>query len=127
MTELVSRLALVALGGAAGALGRYLLVLASARLLDGDWPLGTWLANVVGSFVIGVLASMFALRGAPDGWRLLWIVGVLGGFTTFSSFSLETVLLIQQHQLLRAGGYVLASVAVCLCATWLGIMAGRRF
>ena len=127
MMELAQRLALVAVGGAVGALGRYLLVLASARMLEGGWPLGTWLAKVAGSFVIGVLASVFALRGAPDSWRLLWIVGVLGGFTTFSSFSLETVLLVQQHQMLRAGGYVLASVAVCLCATWLGIMAGRRF
>lgn len=105
---------LIVLAGAGigGAL-RHGVNLASLRLFgSGGFPFGTLFVNVVGSFLMGLIAEYFALRsGLPQHWRLFLTTGVLGGFTTFSSFSLETALIYERGEVLTAFAYVLASVA----------------
>ncbi|MGJ8670141.1 MAG: fluoride efflux transporter CrcB [Oceanococcus sp.] len=114
----------VAIGGALGACARYGL---SRLLMQVSWPLATLCANVLGSFLIGILFIHIATRLGTQhpAWQLLGI-GLLGGFTTFSSFSLETLRLIEQGRVGIAASYVLSSVALCLLAAYLGLILGRR-
>lgn len=112
---------LVALGGAAGSVARY----GAFRLwpwTPGGFPVPTFTVNVVGSFAIGLIYMYVAARGASaDNARLFWMTGVLGGFTTYSAFALETTLL----GFSMAGlGYVVATVAGCLLAAVLGMKIG---
>jgi len=112
---------LVALGGALGSLARYGLGLAAARWLGAGLPWGTLMVNVLGGLAMGVLAA----RAGPDqvALRLALGVGVLGGFTPFSAFSLETVRLLQQHPstgIAYAAASVLLSVGACWAGLWLG-------
>ncbi len=109
-------LPLIALGGAIGSVLRYLFIAA----LGAPW--GTAGVNVLGSLTIGVL---FVLLDARVGWQLLLMTGVMGGFTTFSAFSLDTLKLMQQGQPLQAAAYVLASVALSLIAVALGVAIAR--
>lgn len=109
----------IALGSALGGCARYAM---STYIGNGGFPWGTLAVNVLGCFLIGVLATM--LDATP--WRQLLIVGFCGGFTTFSSFGLETLNLIRDGQLTRAGAYIVASVAVCLIAVWAGHLAANR-
>jgi len=114
---------LVALGGAIGAAGRYGVSLAMPMRPDG-WPWATFGINVLGSLMIGVLSGWLAARaGAGEAWRLFLGVGVAGGFTTFSAFGLETVHLLRRGEILLAGAYCLASVALCVAAVWCGLRA----
>jgi CrcB protein len=113
----------VAVGGALGTMGRYWLSGLVARLIGETFPWGTLLINVSGSFIIGVFA---ALTG-PDGrifvgstTRQFVMVGLCGGFTTFSSFSLQTLNLMNDGEWFRAGGNIVLSVALCLIAVWAG-------
>ena len=121
-------LILVALGGAFGACARYLLGIQTTRLLGPGWPFGTFAANVIGGLAMGVLVGVLAHRGGADQerWRLLLAVGVLGGFTTFSSFSLETALMIERRAYGQAGLYVSASVVLSIVALFAGLMLMRR-
>ena len=105
-------LPLIALGGALGAVLRYLMVSAIGA------PVGTLAVNVVGSFAIGVL---FVWLGGREGWQLFLMTGVLGGFTTFSAFSLDTLKLVLSGQALPAAVYVVGSVALSLAAVALGV------
>lgn len=107
----------IALGGALGAVLRYLVGLAVA------FPLGTLTVNVVGSFLIGAMWVWVQQRGAALGPFLM--IGLLGGFTTFSTFSLDTIRLVEDGRMGAAGGYVLASVVLALVACWAGLMMGR--
>jgi CrcB protein len=112
---------LVALGGAAGSVARY----GAYRLwpvAGGGWPVATLTVNVVGSFAIGLLYMYVAARaGSAENARLFWMTGVLGGFTTYSAFALETVLL----GFSTAGvAYVAATVIGCLAAALLGMKVG---
>ncbi|WP_333817844.1 fluoride efflux transporter CrcB [Tabrizicola sp.] len=109
-------LPLIALGGAIGSMLRYLMVAAIGA------PWGTAAVNVLGSFTIGVL---FILLDSRIAWQLFLMTGVIGGFTTFSAFSLDTLKLIQQGQSLQAAAYVLASVALSLIAVALGVALAR--
>lgn len=109
-------LPLVALGGAIGSVLRYLMVAAIGA------PIGTAAVNLVGSFVIG---AVFVLFDARASWQLFLMTGVLGGFTTFSAFSLDTLKLVQSGQTLQAAFYVLASVALSLFAVALGVALAR--
>lgn len=119
----------IALGGALGSLLRFVLGGWLQRGLESrlpvllGFPIGTMLVNVSGSFVIGLLASLKVAGGesllSPP-MRLFLLVGVCGGYTTFSSFSLETLQLADKGEWARAGVNVLVSVAVCLLAVWLG-------
>jgi len=113
----------VALGGALGSIGRYAVSGLVATGFGETFPWGTLVVNVVGSFIIG----FFATLTAPDGrlfvggtTRQFVMTGVCGGFTTFSSFSLQTMNLINEGEYLYAGGNVLGSVMTCLIALWLG-------
>ena len=118
----------VAAGAALGGVARYGLSGLIARGFGETFPWGTLIVNVVGSFLIGVIAVVTG----PDGRLLVgtaarqfMMVGVLGGFTTFSSFSLQTLTLIQDGEWLYAAGNVLSSVLLCLIAVWLGAVAGN--
>jgi CrcB protein len=109
-------LSLIALGGAAGSILRYLMVSAIGA------PIGTAAVNVLGSFIIGVL---FILLGSREGWQVLLMTGLMGGFTTFSAFSLDTLKLVEAGQPLQAAAYVLGSVALSLIAVALGVALAR--
>lgn len=117
---------LVALGGALGSAGRYALASSLARhAASGAFPLGTFVVNVIGCLAIGVLAGQID-RAA---WftaeaRLFLMTGLLGGFTTFSAFGLETFSLLRRGDLFVAAGYAGLSVAVGLAAVALGFAAG---
>ena len=118
---------LVAAGGAFGASIRHLFSGAALRLLGAGWPYGTFAINVIGSLLMGVLAGWLAFRG--DGgqqWRLLLGTGVLGGFTTFSAFSLEAALMIERREYLPAAAYVVGSAAVAIAALFAGLWLARR-
>jgi fluoride exporter len=97
-------------GGAIGAALRYLAGLALAARGENDWPWGTFAVNIAGGFAMGLLAASVLKGSASDGMRLFVGVGVLGGFTTFSAFSLESFNMIQRGDLGLALGYVVASV-----------------
>lgn len=122
----------VALGGAFGSVARFgLNELVSARF-GTNFPWGTMTVNVIGSFVIGLLAA-FTLpesRLHPEARTLatqFLMVGVCGGFTTFSSFSLQTLNFVRDREWLYAGGNILLSVVLCVLATWLGYLLGSIF
>lgn len=117
---------IVFLGGGIGAVARYGLQGFVHRLTGADFPYGTLTVNLLGSLAIGVLMVSLEERFAssPD-LRLFLAVGVLGGFTTFSSFSFETMALLREGDFLAGGFNVCASVAGCLGATWLGMALGR--
>ncbi len=118
----------IALGGALGSVTRFWLNgLVSARF--DTFPAGTLVINVIGSFVIGIFGALTVSEGrmSSDGRAFATqfvMIGICGGFTTFSSFSLQTLKLLQEREWLYAGGNVLLSVLLCLVATWLGYMLG---
>jgi CrcB protein len=120
-------LAAIALGGALGSVARYLLANAVQGAAGRQFPLGTLTVNVVGCLLIGfVYVWMLERTAATVPVRAFWIVGVLGGFTTFSSFSLETFNLIVEAAYGRALANAALSVVLCLGATWLGVVIGRQ-
>jgi CrcB protein len=122
----VERFVLVAVGGAAGSVLRYLTAGLALRWLGVDFPYGTLIVNVVGSFFIG-LAQALAEDAAvlPEPARLFLSAGVLGGFTTYSAFSFETVRLIELAAYGRAVTNVTVTTLVCLAVCMLGVAAGR--
>ena len=124
----MERLVLVFVGGGAGALARHLTGQLTLRALGPAWPHGTFAVNVVGGLLMGLLAGWLAHRGGEHQmrWALLLGVGLLGGFTTFSAFSLETVLMLQKKAFGQAGAYVMASVVLSVAAVWLGLLLSRR-
>ena len=107
----------VALGGALGAAGRYLLSLIP---LSAGFPLTTLLTNFLGAVVIGAVAQAAGQLPLSPGAVLFLKSGLCGGFTTFSTFSLETVTLLERGRWLAGGGYALSSVALCLGGVLLG-------
>jgi len=120
----------VALGGALGSVGRFWLATLIIARFGENFPFGTLLVNVTGSFVIGILAALGATGGgafASEGFKQFFFVGICGGYTTFSAFSLQTLQLVQRREWLFAGGNVLLSVALCLIAVWLGYLLGAAF
>jgi fluoride exporter len=117
---------IVAVGGAVGSVCRFLTGVVVTRLVGPAFPWGTLTVNVVGSFAIGFLAELVARKlNASMEMRLLIVVGFLGGFTTFSSFSLDTIALIERGATAAALSYVLASVVISLLATFGGLAFGR--
>jgi CrcB protein len=106
-----------------GALARYALSLWIAARVSSGWPWATFTINILGSALIGALIGWTAGRVSHEPWRLLLGVGVLGGFTTFSSYSLETVHLVERNDLIGAALYSIGSVmaggAACFIALWL--------
>lgn len=117
----------IATGGVCGALLRYWVSNGIGNLFGRDFPYGTLTVNVLGSFLIGLLSFILLPRFETNPeLRLALIVGLLGSFTTFSSFSLETIGLLQEGAIFRAFTNVILSVALCLLATWIGILAARQ-
>ena len=118
----------VAVGGALGAVSRYSFGLVALALFGNRFPWATLGVNVVGSFLIGLAAVLIGDR-IVDGelWRPLIIVGFLGAFTTFSAFSLDTLLLLQQGNYNTALAYMLGSVALCLGGTVSGMQLAKIF
>ncbi|MGZ8363951.1 MAG: fluoride efflux transporter CrcB [Caulobacteraceae bacterium] len=124
----MEKLLLVFVGGGAGSMTRYLVGQQLLRLAGPDWPWGTFTVNIVGGMLMGALAGWLAHAGtgAQTKWALLLAVGFLGGFTTFSAFSLETALMIERKAFSGAAAYALASVLLSVGALWLGLMLSRR-
>jgi len=118
---------LVGAGGAIGAMSRYGLSAVIGRLWPMSFPLATLLINIIGSVAMGLFVGLMArlMPGWADDARLFAAVGILGGFTTFSAFSLDTIVLIERGELLQAGFYVLLSVVVCVIGLYLGLLATR--
>ena len=117
----------VALGGALGAVLRYLLGSAMMDLSGGGFPYGTLTVNIVGSLVMGFLFFYFGGRVSDDSiLRPLIFVGILGGFTTFSAFSIETLVLLNQGDYVRSGLNVILSVALCIMAAALGMLIAKQ-
>ena len=117
----------VALGGALGSMARFWMASAVAAVTGLAFPWGTLAINVIGSFVIGMVFALTGPGGRLDvssDARIFVMVGLCGGFTTFSSFSLQTLMLLQDGYLLRAGAYILGSVVLCLLFVWLGFLLG---
>ncbi len=116
----------VAVGGAIGSTSRYLCVRGVARLVGDGFPWGTMIVNVLGGFLIGALVSAFALRFvAGDNLKAFLFIGVLGGFTTFSAFTLEVAYFLHQGQLGAAFLYATGSVIVSLAAFMTGLLLVR--
>ncbi len=114
----------VALGGAIGAVCRYLTGVLAVRVMGHGFPWGTLAVNVVGSFLMGVLVVVLAKKGGNHLAPLL-MTGMLGGFTTFSAFSLDAVTLFERGQVATAGLYVLTSVLLSILALVLGLLLAR--
>jgi CrcB protein len=111
--------------GIGGAL-RHGVNVAAAKLFGYRFPFGTLIVNVLGSFLIGLLAGWFAFRpGVPQDMRLFLTTGILGGFTTFSAFSLDAALLIERHAYALAAAYMVGSVTASLVALFLGLALFR--
>jgi CrcB protein len=124
---MLDRYLLVFFGGGAGALMRYVAGSAIVQRYGGRFPLGTVVINITGSFLIGLLMTLLTERFQPHpNWRLLLVTGVLGGYTTFSSFEYET------YQAVRGGSHwmgvinVVGSVVVGYVAVWLGALIAAR-
>ncbi len=116
---MIQSLCWIALGGAVGATGRFLLT--TWLFVPGQFPWPTLLINIAGSFAIGLLWGLGFQQPWFEAWgRYLLVVGVLGGFTTFSAFSLETVGLVEGGRVTEAVIYVVASVLTCVASAWLG-------
>lgn len=123
----MTKVLLVALGGAVGAVARYGAGALALRLVGPGWPWGTLAVNIVGGLLMGLLAGWLPARAVGgESLRPLLSVGVLGGFTTFSAFSLETALMIERREWAAAGAYVAASVILSIAALLLGLWLSRR-
>ena len=118
----------VALGGALGSVARYAVGVQATRAFGGGWPYGTLIVNIVGGLAMGALAAWLAhaMPAGQERWRALLGVGLLGGFTTFSAFSLETALMIERRAFGAAGAYVALSVGLSVAALFAGLILTRR-
>jgi CrcB protein len=116
----------IAAGGAVGAVARYVVMVGVARLWGSAFPWGTLTVNVVGSFILGALVEILALVWSPgEGVRALLVVGMLGAFTTFSTFSLDVVTLYERGALAAAAAYIIASVVLSVAALFAGLWVFR--
>lgn len=115
----------IALGGAAGAVSRYLLATWVHSLWEHSWPVGTLLVNMVGSFSIGIIFVLIERQILHTGWRGVLMVGFLGAFTTFSTFSLEVIALLENGHTTHALGYMAASAVLCVLMAGVSIQLTR--
>jgi CrcB protein len=122
----------VAIGGALGSVGRFWLGGLVAARFGETFPLGTLFVNVTGSFLIGLIGALTVSEGRMDSQSRaiavqLLMTGVCGGYTTFSSFSLQTLNLLRDREWLYAGGNIFLSIVLCMIAVWLGYLLGSIF
>ena len=123
----MTRYLAVMLGGAIGAVSRFAMGTAVTRLYSGPFPLATFLINISGSFLIGLLMGWLLNRPGVDAhWRLFLVTGILGGYTTFSSFEWESLVSLRSGSNSTALLYLISSVVVGLIAAWLGLMIANR-
>ncbi|HQV40601.1 MAG: fluoride efflux transporter CrcB [Moraxellaceae bacterium] len=121
-------LLLVAIGGALGSMARYSTAAAVNRMMQSAFPWGTLVVNVAGSLLIGMLMVLLFKAGEwRENGRFLLVTGMMGGFTTFSSFSWETLKLLEDGRLIMAITNIFASIAICLLATLVGALLARQF
>lgn len=120
---------MIAIGGAAGSVARYLCVGFASRLLGAGFPYGTFFVNVLGSFLMGVAFWIMVskLDGGASRWAPLIMTGFLGGFTTFSAFSLDGYLLVEEGRLGAAAAYAISSVSLALLGLLLGLIVARAW
>ena len=128
----VQKIAWLAVAGACGTLARYGVGGLVHRLVKSPLPWGTLVINVTGSFIIGIIGALAIPEGRLDSSSRQFatqflMIGVCGGYTTFSSFSLQTLNLLRDREWLYAGGNVILSVVLCLIAVWLGWLLGATF
>jgi CrcB protein len=123
----MNQLIVVALGGACGAITRFLVSSGIYQWLGRDFPYGTLVVNVIGSFLMGLLTEGLILHRISIGmeYRAAILIGFIGAFTTFSTFSLETFYLLEQGSVSRAALNIAVSVGGCLLAVWLGLLCGK--
>jgi len=118
----------IAAGGALGAVLRHFMAYRVSTVFGTGFPIGTLSVNVLGSFLLGLMVTLFAEKlNLSQEVRAFLTVGLMGGFTTFSAFSMETVLLLERHNYSGAALYILVSVGLAVGALVIGIMAGRLF
>ena len=132
MNQLTFAYLWVALGGALGSVSRFWINDFVSDKTGGTFPWGTLVINIGGSFVIGLIGAVASPEGRMDSQSRVFVtqflmIGVCGGYTTFSSFSLQTLNLVREREWLYAGGNVVLSVILCLIAVWLGWMIGSTF
>ena len=119
-------LLLVGFGGFIGSVGRYLLSSVMTKTFPNSFPVGTFVVNVLGCLIIGVIYGVADRFGwLTQEWRLFLATGICGGFTTFSAFAYEGFRLIETSQYLTFGGYVILSVIICLLAVFFGVALSR--
>ena len=120
----------IGVGGALGSMARFAVSSALARMIGETFPWGTVVVNISGCLVIGVLATTTGPDGrlviAPD-FRQFLLIGICGGYTTFSSFSLQTLNLLRNGDVLGAGGNAAISFVACMIAVWIGVVGGQLF
>lgn len=117
----------VGIGGFIGSISRFLLGTLSSRFWIYSFPMGTFLVNIIGCFVIGSLFGWWFKGQLPENMSRLWITGFCGGFTTFSSFSMEGLILLEEGKTGLWVAYVAGSVLIGLLATWAGITLVRQW
>jgi len=118
---------IVFLGGGLGAALRHGVNLAMARWLGTQFPYGTFVANITGSIAMGLIAAYFAFKGdASQHWRLFFTTGILGGYTTFSAFSLDVALLYERGDIALALFYVAGSVVLAVAGLFIGLAIVRQ-
>jgi CrcB protein len=123
---MMRQLLAVAAGGAAGAVMRWLMAAGIQRMAGGAFPWGTFVVNALGSFLLGFLFVWLIERSsASELMRLALTVGFLGAFTTFSTYSLESIRLLQEGAFTLAFGNIIGQVILCLMLTWLGVQLAR--
>ena len=119
----MSGILLVGLGGAFGAIARYAISLLPVK---STFPILTLLINFIGAVLIGFIAGMQQNKQIRENWSLFWRMGVCGGFTTFSTFSIETLTLFQSERYIYGGVYIVFSIVLCLAGVLLGQYTARR-
>ena len=123
----MQQLLAIAGGGALGAVMRFGVSSGVYRVLGKDFPYGTLTVNVLGSLLMGLCFILMVERNVLSmEWRSIIMIGFLGAFTTFSTFSMETLSLLESGELTRALLNILLSVTLCLAATWIGLTIGRQ-
>lgn len=124
---MLKQLIMIAAGGAVGSVMRFALSTGVHRVAGRDFPYGTLSVNVIGSLLMGILYIVLIERASVGAeWRALLLIGFLGAFTTFSTFSIETLNLLENGELFKAGTNVFLSVFLCVLAAWSGVIVGRH-
>jgi CrcB protein len=117
---MIKNVILIGLGGALGSICRYAIALGTKKYFQLSFPMGTFIVNIIGCLLIGLLMGYFS-KNNQDSLKLILITGFCGGFTTFSSFAAENIVLIQQNQIGTAVLYIMGSIILGLLVVWLGI------